>query len=63
MKTTWVSTCAVRNNKMIDVVITNSIVGIKAHLIVDNTSETELIQQPLTRSHKLNTFKLDKIEL
>lgn len=62
MKTTRVSTCAVRENKNIEgnhLVFNKSIAGIKAHLTVDNRSETELIQTSLTHRHKLNTFKLD----
>ena len=41
-------------------VFKSSINGIKTHLLVDNGSETELIDESFVHTNKISTFKLKK---
>ena len=41
-------------------VFKSSINGMKTHLLIDNSSETELIDKSFMRINKISTFKLKK---
>ena len=59
-----VSTYAIRNNvpkiKGKHLVFKSSINGMKTRLLVDNGSETKLIDKSFVRTNKISTFKLKK---
>ena len=64
-KTVRVSTCAIRNNmpktKGKHLVFKSSINGMKTYLLVDNGSETKLIDEFFVHMNKISTFKLKKV--
>ena len=59
-----ISTYAIQNNvakvKGKHLVFKTSIAGINTHLLVDNGSEAELINESFVRSNKISTFQLKK---
>ena len=63
-KTIKVSTCAVRNNvlkvKNKYLIFKTSIVGMKTHLLVDNKSKVELIDESFMHANKISIFELEK---